>query len=66
MTKIGIIRGCVFCGNEYEVKVDVADLEKYNNGALAQVAFPLPKYTIEDREFMISSICPCCQAKIFA
>ena len=66
MAKIKVVGGCIFCGNEYGFIVDASDLEKYDNGALAQVAFPSPKYTVEDREFMISSICPCCQAKIFA
>ena len=66
MKNITVSGFCVFCGSEYRVKADASDLEKYDNGALAQVAFPSPKYTVEDREFLISSICTCCQAKIFA
>lgn len=65
MAKIMVSGFCVFCGSEYRFKADVADLEKYDDGALAQVAFPSPKYSAEDREFMISSICPHCQASIF-
>ena len=65
MAKITVSGFCVFCGSEYRVEVEPADLEKYENGALAQVAFPSPKYSINDREFLISSICPACQSKIF-
>jgi len=65
MTKIKVSGFCVFCGSEYRVEVESADLEKYDGGALAQVAFPSPKYSVEDREFLISSICPHCQSKIF-
>ena len=65
MAKIKVSGFCVFCGSEYRVEVEPADLEKYDSGALAQEAFPSPKYSIEDREFMISQICPNCQSKIF-
>ena len=56
---------CPFCGCERTVEVDVSDLEKYENGELAQVAFPSPKYSVEIREFIISGICPPCQKSIF-
>ena len=63
--KIGLVGRCVICGNEYTVKVEDYDFEAYQNGALAQVAFPSPKYSIADREFLISTICPHCQVSIF-
>lgn len=63
--KIIVVNPCVFCNKEYEVAVDFADFEKYANGALVKVAFPSPKYSADDREFLISSICPHCQSKFF-
>ena len=54
---------CVFCNKMYGVEVFNTDFEKYLNGALAQDAFP--DLNVDDREFIISSICPTCQSKIF-
>ena len=62
---IKVVGNCVFCGKEYGFMAKVSDLEKYDNGALAQDAFPPSEYSADDREFMISSICPTCQASIF-
>lgn len=56
---------CPFCGCERTVEVDALDLEKYESGELAQIAFPSPKYSVEIREFIISGICPECQESIF-
>lgn len=58
-----IVDNCVFCGNEYEVAVKSTEWFNYINGALVQDAFP--DLSTEDREFLISSICPTCQSKIF-
>ena len=63
---ITMLNVCPFCGREYTVEVDASDLEKYEDGALAQVAFPSPKYSAEIREFIISGICPECQESVFA
>ena len=61
-----VVGTCVFCGNEHRVEVDTIDWLGYTYGGdLAQVAFPSPKYSIEDREFIISRICPKCQVSVF-
>jgi hypothetical protein len=65
MAKITYSNNCVFCGNYYSVPLDEEDVAKYNAGALAQHAFPSPKYSVDDREFIISGICPACQESIF-
>ena len=64
-TKINYFDNCVFCGNTHSFLLDMEDVIKYKMGALAQEAFPSPKYSIEDREFFISGICPKCQKSIF-
>lgn len=54
---------CPFCGNVHFVDVLESELKAYENGTLAQVAFP--NLTATKREQIISGICPHCQASIF-
>ena len=55
---------CPFCGKTHTVNVRIDELQAWENGALAQKAFP--NLTPTEREALISGMCPDCQAKIFA
>ena len=54
---------CVFCGKGHKVAVPKAGFEAWQNGELIQKALPEASATV--REFLISGICPECQASIF-
>lgn len=54
---------CPFCGDQHFVEVKLEDLENYENGMLAQDAFP--NLTATEREQIISHICPACQEMVF-
>lgn len=54
---------CPFCGKLHFVEVLESELDAYNSGALAQVAFP--NLSATEREQIISGICPKCQDSIF-
>ena len=54
---------CPFCGEIHYVEVFEDELNAYNNGALAQVAFS--NLSATEREQIISGICPKCQDSIF-
>ena len=49
---------CPFCGRVFWVTVLEDDYINWQNGALAQVAFPY--LTADERELLISGICPDC------
>ena len=55
---------CPFCGEVHFVNVFESELEAYENGALAQVAFP--NLSVTEREQIISGLCPRCQDSFFA
>ncbi len=62
--KIGIAVECVFCGQIHTVDVDGADYEEWMyEGVPAQRAFPYLK--AEEREQLISHICPDCWNRMF-
>ena len=63
MMDIRIDMRCPFCGKEHSVEAREHDLIAYNNGQLAQHAFPYLSST--QREQIISHICPECQEGIF-
>ncbi len=54
---------CPFCGGTHYVEVLESELEAYQGGALAQVAFP--NLSATEREQIISGICPACQKSVF-
>ena len=54
---------CPFCGAEHSVMVEMEDYFAWQDGELAQKAFPYLSAT--EREQLISHICPECQDKIF-
>lgn len=61
--RVDIDMSCAFCGEDHVVEVELKDYENWENGELAQKAFPY--LTPAEREQLISGICPKCQAKIF-
>ena len=54
---------CPFCGKSNLVKVHAADYHAWENGALAQNAFPY--LSANEREMLISGICPTCWDNMF-
>ena len=56
-------RNCPFCGEYHEVLVSEADYAEWQGGELAQNAFPY--LTADEREILISGICPDCWGKVF-
>lgn len=60
---IEIITTCPFCGEEHTVVVEHFDYLSWNAGELAQKAFPY--LSADEREMLISGICPTCWEKTF-
>ena len=54
---------CPFCGAGHSVEVNEIDYLDWEDGALAQDAFPY--LTPTEREQLISHLCPECQHKFF-
>lgn len=52
-----------FCGHENEVEVNHMDYLDWQNGELAQDAFPY--LSANEREMLISGCCPRCWDKMF-
>lgn len=63
MDRIIVEIECPFCGATHTVKVFEANFVAWQDGALAQNAFPYLSAT--EREQLISRICPNCQDSIF-
>ena len=61
--EVTIVTVCPFCGHANEVAVNEADYWDWQDGALVQDAFPY--LTADEREMLISGICPTCWAKTF-
>ncbi len=59
-----IITTCPFCGHTNEVAVNEADYWDWQDGALVQNAFPY--LTADEREMLVSGICPDCWDKMFS
>lgn len=57
-------RNCPFCGEYHEVLVYEDDYAAWQNGELAQNAFPY--LTANEREILISGICPSCWDNMFS
>lgn len=55
---------CPICHEEHEVGVYQDDYLRWCDGALAQDAFPY--LTADEREMLISGICPTCWDKMFS
>lgn len=61
--EVTIVTACPFCGHANEVAVNEADYWDWQDGALVQDAFPY--LTADEREMLISGICPTCWEKTF-
>ena len=61
--KVAVRGPCYQCGNPQEVIVDDAALRKFRAGSFAQDCFPT--LSADQREFLISGICPTCWAAMF-
>jgi len=54
---------CPICGHTHEVEVLLQDYFAWESGALVQDAFPY--LSDDEREMLISGICPTCWDKMF-
>lgn len=68
MTKINykevcVVTRCPICGRGNEVEVNENDYWDWQDGALVQVAFPY--LSADERETLISGICPTCWDNMF-
>lgn len=61
--EVTIITACPFCGHANEVAVNEEDYWDWQDGALVQDAFPY--LSADEREMLISGICPTCWEKTF-
>ena len=61
--RIDVKMTCPFCGGEHSVEVNLAGFEAWRNGELIQRV--MPDLTSDEREQLISGLCPKCQAKMF-
>ena len=53
-----IVTRCPFCGHANFIEVNEVDYWDWQDGILAQVAFPY--LSAEEREMLISGVCPTC------
>jgi len=68
MTKINykevcVVTSCPFCGRAHEVEVNEMDYLDWQDGELAQNAFPY--LSADEREMLITGICPSCWTGMF-
>lgn len=62
--EVCVVTRCPFCGRGNEVEVNEADYWDWDDGELVQVAFPY--LSAEEREMLISGICPTCWNETFS
>jgi len=58
-----VITVCPFCGKAHEILVNEDDYLDWQDGKMAQDAFPY--LSANDREMLISGICPKCWDEMF-
>ena len=61
--EVCVITSCPFCGRGNEVEVNENDYWDWQDGELVQTAFPY--LSADEREMLISGICPTCWDKTF-
>ena len=61
--EICVVTYCPFCGHAHEVEVNEVDYWDWQDGVLAQNAFPY--LSADEREMLISGICPTCWDTMF-
>ena len=59
-----IITECPWCGEEHEVEVSFEGYLAWQNGESIQVA--MPQLSANEREMLISGVCPECWKKAFS
>lgn len=62
--EVCVVTSCPMCGHANEVEVNEADYWDWDDGMLAQDAFPY--LSADEREMLISGICPTCWNKMFS
>ena len=62
-TMTTVITTCPFCGANHSVEVRLADYNAYCEGGLVQDCFPY--LSADEREMLISGICPQCWDNMF-
>ncbi len=61
--EVCVVAQCPFCGHAHEIEVNEADYWDWQDGALAQDAFPY--LSADERELLISGIDSECWNKMF-
>ena len=61
--EVCVVTACPFCGHAHEVEVNEMDYLDWQDGELAQNAFPY--LSADEREMLISGICPTCWDEMF-
>lgn len=61
--EVSIITVCPICGQAHEVEVNEIDYLDWQDGELAQVTFPY--LSADEREMLITGICPTCWDEMF-
>ena len=61
--EITVATTCPFCGQTHEIDVNETDFVDWMDGVLAQDAFPY--LSADEREMLISGICPKCWDEMF-
>lgn len=61
--EICVVTYCPFCGKAHEIEVNEMDYLDWQDGELAQNVFPY--LSADEREMLISGICPTCWDKMF-
>jgi hypothetical protein len=61
--EICVVTYCPFCGKAHEIEVNEIDYLDWKDGMLAQEAFPY--LSADEREMLISGICPDCWNGMF-
>lgn len=58
-----IVTVCPICGEEHLIPANLEDFHAWDEGALVQDTFPY--LSADEREMLISGICPECWDKLF-
>ena len=61
--EVSVVTRCPICGRGNEVEVNEMDYLDWQDGVLAQVAFPY--LSANEREMLISGVCPTCWNNVF-
>ena len=61
--EVCVVTACPFCGHGNEVEVNESDYWDWQDGKLVQDAFPY--LSADEREMLISGVCPTCWENTF-